>query len=85
MHRLGSVPTPLDRSTIQPFEDGEPGRFYYTRYDHTTGVEAERALGELDGGHALLFASGAAASTAATLGWGRPCCPALSSTSTRTN
>jgi cystathionine gamma-synthase len=58
----------LDRSTIFPYADGEPGEFYYSRYDHPTGVEAERALGELDGGHALLFASGAAASTAAVLG-----------------
>jgi cystathionine gamma-synthase len=66
--RLADVPTPLDRSTIQPFLDGEPGRFYYARYDHPTGVEAEQALGELEGGQALLFASGAAASTAAALG-----------------
>src|SRR5690348_4935590 len=58
----------LDRSTIQPYDDGEPGPFYYARYDHPTGVEAERALGELEGGNALLFASGAAASAAAALG-----------------
>src|SRR2546428_6359671 len=57
-----------DRSTIWPYRDGEPGDFHYARYDHPTGVEAERALGELDGGHALLFASGAAAATAAVLG-----------------
>jgi cystathionine gamma-synthase len=53
----------LDRSTIWPFVDGEPGRFYYARYDHPTGVEAERALGALDGGHALLFPSGSGAIT----------------------
>jgi cystathionine gamma-synthase len=57
-----------DRSTIWPYRDGEPGDFYYARYDHPTGVEAEQALGELEAGHALLFASGAAASTAAVLG-----------------
>jgi cystathionine gamma-synthase len=57
-----------DRSTIWPYRDGEPGEFYYARYDHPAGVEAERALGELEGGDALLFASGAAASTAAVLG-----------------
>jgi cystathionine gamma-synthase len=57
-----------DRSTIWPYRDGEPGDFYYARYDHPTGVEAERALGELESGHALLFASGAGASTAAVLG-----------------
>ena len=62
------MPHPIDRSTIQPYVDGEPGAFYYARYDHPTGVEAERALGKLDGGRALLFASGSAASTAAALG-----------------
>ena len=58
----------LDRSTIWPYRDGEPGEFFYSRYDHPSGVEAERALGELEGGHALLFSSGAAASTTAALG-----------------
>ena len=57
-------PTSIDRSTIAPYAAGEPGPFYYARYDHPTGVEAERALGELEGGPALLFASGAAACTA---------------------
>jgi cystathionine gamma-synthase len=57
----------LDRSTIWPYRDGEPGEFYYQRYAHPTGVEAERALGELDGGHALLFPSGAGATTALVL------------------
>ena len=58
---------PLDRSTLWPFEAGEPGEFYYQRYAHPTGVAAERALGELDGGEALLFSSGAGASTAVVL------------------
>ena len=57
----------LDRSTIWPYRDGEPGEFYYQRYAHPTGVEAERALGELDGGHALLFPSGAGATTSLVL------------------
>jgi cystathionine gamma-synthase len=57
----------VDRSTIWPYLDGEPGEFYYQRYGHPTGVEAERRLGELDGGHALLFASGAGATTALVL------------------
>ena len=48
----------IDRSTIWPYKDGEPGEFIYQRYGHPAGVEAERRLGELDGGHALLFASG---------------------------
>jgi cystathionine gamma-synthase len=57
----------LDRSTIWPYRDGEPGEFIYQRYGHPTGAEAERRLGELDGGHALLFASGAGATTAFAL------------------
>jgi cystathionine gamma-synthase len=58
---------PLDRATIWPYEDGEPGPFQYARHGHPVGVEAERALGELDGGHAVLFASGMAAAAAAVL------------------
>ncbi len=61
----GSVP--IDRSTTWPYEDGEPGEFSYARFSSPTVAEAERALGELDGGEALLFASGAAASAAVVL------------------
>ncbi len=57
----------LDRSTFWPYEEGEPGEFYYQRYAHPTGVAAERALGELDAGEALLFSSGAGATTAVVL------------------
>ena len=52
---------PLDRSTIWPYEGGEPGAFYYQRYAHPTGVAAERALAQLEGGSALLFPSGSGA------------------------
>jgi cystathionine gamma-synthase len=57
----------IDRSTIWPYKDGEPGEFIYQRYGHPAGVKAERRLGELDGGHALLFASGSGATTALVL------------------
>jgi len=57
----------LDRSTTWPYEGGEPGEFYYQRYGHPAGVEAERALGELEGGYALLFPSGSGAATALLL------------------
>jgi cystathionine gamma-synthase len=57
----------IDRSTIWPYEDGQQGRFYYSRYDHPTGVEAEDALGKLEGGKALLFPSGSGAITALVL------------------
>jgi cystathionine gamma-synthase len=58
---------PLDRSTIWPYVDGEPGPFHYARNAHPVGVEAERALGRLDGGEALLFSSGMGATTALVL------------------
>jgi cystathionine gamma-synthase len=53
----------IDRSTTWPYEDGEPGPFSYIRANHPAGVAAEQALGDLDGGHALLFPSGMAAVT----------------------
>jgi cystathionine gamma-synthase len=62
----------VDRSTIWPYRDGKPGEFYYQRYGHPTGAEAERRLGELDGGHALLFSSGAGATTALVLAFLSP-------------
>jgi cystathionine gamma-synthase len=61
------VEPPLDRSTTWPYEDGEPGPFHYARNAHPIGVEAERALGELEGGEALLFSSGMGAATALVL------------------
>lgn len=62
----------LDRSTIWPYENGEPGEFYYQRYQHPAGVEAERALGALEGGHTLLFPSGSAATTSIVLAFLAP-------------
>jgi cystathionine gamma-synthase len=64
--------TPLDRSATWPFENGEAGRYTYSRADHPTGVTCEGALGELDGGRALLFPSGTAAATTALLTLARP-------------
>ena len=58
---------PLDRSTTWVYEDGEPGPFHYARASHPNAVAAERALGELEGGEAVLFASGTAATTAVAL------------------
>jgi len=57
----------LDRSTTWPYERGEPGEFYYQRYAHPSGGAAAGARGELDGGEALLFSSGAGATTAVVL------------------
>jgi cystathionine beta-lyase/cystathionine gamma-synthase len=61
--------TRIERSTVWPYDRGEVGEFAYARDAHPTGVATEAALGELDRGHALLFASSAAAA-AAVLG----CC-----------
>ena len=59
--------TPIDRSTAWPFENGEPGAFTYSRYSSPTLAEAEARIGALDGGEALLFASGSAATTSLVL------------------
>jgi cystathionine gamma-synthase len=58
---------PLDRATIWPYRDGEPGPLYYQRYAHPNALAAETALGELEGGEALLFPSGTGAATAVVL------------------
>src|SRR5215212_4594727 len=50
---------PLDRATIWPYRDGEPGELYYQRYAHPNALE---------GGEALLFPSGSAAGAALVLG-----------------
>jgi cystathionine gamma-synthase len=64
---------PIDRSTAWPYDArGEPGPFVYQRYAHPTGAEAERALGQLEGGDALLFGSGTAAATACVFAFCRP-------------
>ena len=56
----------VDRSTIWPYDErGEPGRFYYSRYAHPAGAEAEARLGGLEGGDALLYSSGMGAETTA--------------------
>jgi cystathionine gamma-synthase len=59
---------PLDRATIWPYRDGEPGALYYQRDAHPNGLAAEAKLAELEGGEALLFPSGAGATTALVLG-----------------
>jgi cystathionine gamma-synthase len=64
---------PLDRATIWPYDErGEAREFYYQRYGSPTVAAAEEALGELDGGTALLFPSGAGATTALVLALLRP-------------
>jgi cystathionine gamma-synthase len=65
--------TQIDRATVWPYdEQGEPGEFVYQRYAHPTGAAAERALGALEGGDALLYGSGTAAETACVFALCRP-------------
>jgi cystathionine gamma-synthase len=70
---------PADRSTIWPYDEaGEPGEFFYARYGHPAGAAAETRLGELEGGDALLYASGMGAETAVLLAFAeRDCSVAL--------
>jgi cystathionine gamma-synthase len=62
----GQLPA-LERATVHAFEAGTPGPVYYQRIAHPVGLEAERLLGELEGGDALLFPSGSGATTALVL------------------
>ena len=65
---MGAMPLPpLDRSTIWAYEDGQPGRFYYQRNGNPVVAAVEAALGELEGGHAVLFPSGTGAATGLVL------------------
>lgn len=62
----------VDRSTIWPYDNGRPGRFYYSRDDSPTVAAAEAELGALEGGEAVLFPSGTGAATALVLWLLRP-------------
>jgi cystathionine gamma-synthase len=63
----------LDRSTIWPYDEhGEPRAFFYQRYGHPASAEAESRLGALDGGTAVLFPSGAGATSALALALLKP-------------
>jgi len=63
----------LDRSTVWPYdEQGQPREFVYQRYGHPTGSAAERALGALEGGEALLFGSGTSAGLACLFAFTAP-------------
>jgi cystathionine gamma-synthase len=64
---------PVDRATIWPYDErGEPRTFFYQRYGHPTSSDAEARLGELDGGTAVLFPSGAGATSALALSLLKP-------------
>jgi cystathionine gamma-synthase len=62
----------VDRSTVWPYQDGEPGHFSYARAGHPAGEAVEAELGELDGGRALLFPSGMSAVATVLLTLARP-------------
>jgi cystathionine gamma-synthase len=64
---------PADRSTIWPYDErGEPQRFYYSRTNHPAAAAAEAALGEREGGDALVYASGMGAATNVLLAFAEP-------------
>lgn len=69
---VAAMPSRIDRTTTWPFENAMPAEFSYARDAHPTGVEAEEALGALDGGRALLFPSGMGAVTNVLLTLLRP-------------
>lgn len=66
-HLAREILPALDRATIHPQVDGAHGPFYYQRAAHPVGAAVERLLAELEGGPALLFPSGAGATTALAL------------------
>jgi cystathionine gamma-synthase len=62
----------IDRTTAWPYDErGDIRDFYYSRDSHPTGVAAERELGRLEGGDALLYASGMGAIATVLLAFGR--------------
>ena len=62
----------IDRATAWRYDEhGEIREFYYARDAHPTGAEAERELGRLEGGNALLYASGMGAIATVLLAFGR--------------
>lgn len=62
----------VDRATVRPHVGPDPDPFYYQRAGHPVGAEAERLVGDLEGGPSLLFPSGMAAETALVLGLLKP-------------
>ena len=63
----------IDRSTVWPYDEhGDPREFVYQRQGHPTGSAGEAKLGALEGGDALLYASGTSAVTACVMAFCRP-------------
>ena len=62
------MPSRLDRSAAWPYDSaGEPGAFTYARDEHPNGLAVEKAIGALEGGHALLYPAGMGAVTGVVL------------------
>jgi cystathionine gamma-synthase len=68
MPKQPGLSTPIDRSSASSYNDGIRRQYYYQRHGNPTGDTAEELLGQLDGGHALVFPSGMSAVTAAIMG-----------------
>jgi cystathionine gamma-synthase len=62
------VTSRLDRSASWPYDStGEPGAFAYARDEHPNGRAVEKMIGELEGGHSLLYPAGMGAVTGVVL------------------
>jgi cystathionine gamma-synthase len=63
---FGSITPPIHQAStfVQPAPGEAPGGYEYSRSANPTRAALERALGELEGGHATAFASGMAATHA---------------------
>jgi cystathionine gamma-lyase len=61
------MPGPVFAAPFHLQGDPETGEFQYTRYGNPTFAAYERALGELEGGESVVFATGMAAITAVLL------------------
>ena len=66
------LPGPTFAAPFHLRGDPEESEFAYGRYGNPTVARYERALGELDGGEAVLFASGMAACSAVLMGLLQP-------------
>ena len=66
------LPGPVFAAPFHLHGDPESSEFQYGRYGNPTWSRYEAALGELDGGEAVLFASGMAACAAVLIGLLRP-------------
>ncbi|KAH8118390.1 cystathionine gamma-synthase [Phellopilus nigrolimitatus] len=69
--------TPQQASRLDAFDPYNPERNVYSRYSQDVNIRAEKILSKINGGHAITYASGLAASYAALIHY-QPKCIAVS-------